>query len=394
MLRISKPLLNLTIALTGIAVALLSLEMLARFLPTPYDGSSNSADIASYQTGWRGKPYFTTTVATGHYVHDLVLNSRGMHDTEHQLSKTDGVYRILILGDSFVQAVQVREADTAHQILEDRLNKEWSFPTFEVISAGVGGWGTGQQLLYYRAEGRDYQPDLVILMLFLGNDVKDNLPGRGITANGLNHYSPYFVLTGAGLDPAPWLHAPGLAPVTGEYSTGRKVLNSFLGKLYQSSRLYAQIEPLLATAPVEASMLDFYLNNNGKFDYGLALTLALVKQLRTEVEQDGAEFGVVLISPMELIDFLRMSPAEREEIYARIPGLRRAKEIPPPNQHLAKQLTQNGIRVLDLYPLFYQHLEVTGEPLYFEVDKHWNSAGNRLAGEAIYEWLREQMEWE
>ena len=38
-------------------------------------------------------------------------------------------------------------------------------------------------------------------MFFLGNDVKDNLPGRGVTVDGLNHYSPYFVLTGEGFDP-------------------------------------------------------------------------------------------------------------------------------------------------------------------------------------------------
>ena len=171
--QIPKILQNFFVATLGVVMALILLEMGARLLPTPFDGSSNIADTYSNQTGWRGKPYYQTTVATGDYVHNLALNSVGMHDTEHEQLKPANTFRILMLGDSFVQAVQVKEAETSHQVLEDLLNSQDSSQNFEVISAGVGGWGTGQQLLYYRSEGRFYQPDLVLLMFFMGNDVKD-----------------------------------------------------------------------------------------------------------------------------------------------------------------------------------------------------------------------------
>lgn len=385
--KLSKILSNLIIAMIGVMVALALLEIGARFLATPFDGSSNVADTFSDQTGWRGKPYYTTTVATGDYVHDLALNSVGMHDTEHDRAKPDNTYRILMLGDSFVQAVQVREAETAHQVLEDLLNNQANPQNIEVISAGVGGWGTGQQLLYYRNEGRYYQPDLVLLMFFLGNDVKDNLPGRGVTVDGLNHYTPYFVLGGNELDIEPWLYAPGLEPAVGSSSSGQKALNNTLGRLHQKSRLYAQLEPLVAAEPIKASMLDFYIGRNELFDYALELTFALVKQMREEVERDGAEFAVVLISPVDLIEFSRMSEAELEEIYQRIPGMRRAEEMPPPNQQFAERFAREGIKVLDLYPIFFQQIDETGESLYFEGDKHWNVAGNHLVGEAIFNWL-------
>ena len=385
--KLANILVNFMIALAAVIAALLLLELAARFLPTPFDGSSNVADTYSDQTGWRGKPFYTTTVATGDYVHDLALNSAGMHDIEHNPTKPDVIYRILMLGDSFVQAVQVREEETAHQVLADLLNSQADSSKFEVISAGVGGWGTAQQLLYYRREGRTYQPDLVLLMFFLGNDVKDNLPGRGVTVDGLNHYTPYFVLNGNQLDPEPWYYAPGLAPTLGQAPPGWKVWNNLLGRLYQSSRLYAQIEPLVAAEPIKASMLDFYLGQNDDFDYILALTFALVKQLRDEVEQDGAEFAVVLISPAELLEFYQLSPAGREEIYQRLPGMRRAEEIDPPNQQLVQRFSQAGIDVLDLYAPFAERMAHSDEPLYFEGDKHWTVAGNRLAGETIYRWL-------
>jgi hypothetical protein len=386
--KLFKILSNLIIAIVGIIAALLLLEIGARFLATPFDGSSNAADTFSNQTGWRGKPYYTTTVATGEYVHDLALNSVGMHDTEHDRAKPDNTYRILMLGDSFVQAVQVREAKTAQQVLEDLLNGQADSQNFELISAGVGGWGTGQQLLYYRNEGRYYQPDLVLLMFFLGNDVKDNLPGRGVTVEGLNHYTPYFVLNGNELDIEPWLYAPGLEPAVGSSFSGQKALNNILGRLHQESRLYAQLEPLVAAEPIKASMLDFYIGRNELFDYALELTFALVKQMRDEVERDGAEFAVVLISPIDLIEFSRLSEAELEEIYQRIPEMRRAEDMPPPNQQFAERFVSEGIKVLDLYPIFFQQIDKTGESPYFEGDKHWNTTGNRLAGEAIFNWLQ------
>ncbi len=377
---------NIFLAIGGVLVALFLLEMVARFLPPPFQNPESMADVCADQTGWRGKPYYTTTVATGDIVHDLALNSVGMHDTEHPLTKQPDTFRILLLGDSFGRAHQVKESETAHQVLEDSFNSQTKLKA-EVINSGVDGWGTGQELLYYRNEGRFYHPDVVILMFFLGNDVKDNLPGRGVTVGGQNCYMPYFVLNGNQLDPAPWLYAPGLTPSLGQSSWVQKSLSNLLGSLHHSSRLYNQIEPFLVTPPVKASMLDFYIGGNKTFDYALHLTVDLVKQLHSEVKQDGALFKVVLISPIDLVEFSRMNATQRQTVYQKLPVMKRAEEIEPPNQMLVKIFSADGIEVLDLLPLFSQYMNETSESLYLKGDKHWNVAGNRLAGEAIYHWL-------
>lgn len=379
---------NIPVAIFGCVAALILLEIGARQLPPPIKGPVNESEVCAPQLGWRGKPHYQTTVATEGYYHDLSLNSRGMHDSEHALPKPENSFRVLLLGDSFVQAVQVKESETTHHILEARLNEAIPQQQVEVISAGAGGWGTAQQLIYYRQEGRQYNPDLVLLMFYLGNDVKDNLPGRGITVDGHNCYAAYFTLCPDNrLDTTPWVYAPGLEPAVGRCGSAQKVVNNTLGKLYQSSRLYAQIEPLFAPNPIEASMLDFYIGRNETFDYALQLTVALVDQLQQEVRQDGAKFGVVLISPLALLEFTQMDKTEREEIYQRLPAMKRAEEIDPPNQQLAQVFSNQGSPVLDLLPVFIEHTQQTDQPLYFEQDKHWNPAGNRLAGQAIYRWL-------
>ncbi|RME97963.1 MAG: hypothetical protein D6768_18500, partial [Chloroflexi bacterium] len=256
--------------------------------------------------------------------------------------------------------------------------------------AGVSGWGTGQQLLYYREEGKNYRPDLVLLMFYLDNDIKDNLPGRGITVNGKNCYAPYFVLANGKLDPNPWRYAPGLPPAMGQANPLRKLANNLLGAVHPHSALYTQLEPLLAPAPVKINMLDFYAGSDPTFDYGVELTTQLVRQLQAEVERDGATFGVVIISPLNLIEFMQMDDAAREQVYQRLPVLRRAEEIDPPNVTLARQFAADGAPVLDLLPVFLQVQTETGIPLYFAQDKHWNAAGNRLAAKTIARWLAQQ----
>jgi len=382
---------NLLLVAGGVVAALLLLEICARFLPPPFKDTTNAAEACWPATGWRGRAGFTSTVATEGYVHDLALNSQGMHDTEHPLPKPANTFRILLLGDSFVHAIHVKERETAHQVLEDSLNKLGLPQKFEVLSTGVSGWGTAQQLLYYRTEGRAYQPDLVLLMFYLGNDVKDNLPGRGITANGHNCYTPYFVLNSANqLDPVPWQFAPGPPPALGQSSPLKKAANNLLALIYRHSALYAQLEPLLSPAEIKASMLDFYLGQNATFDYALNLTYALVNQLRQETQADGARFGVVLISPLNLLEFEQMDAAGREQIYQKLPAMRRAETMPPPNVTIAGQISAGGSPVLDLLPPFLNSGAAGSPPLYFKQDQHWPVAGNRLAGETIAAWLIDQ----
>ena len=44
----------------------------------------------------------------------------------------------------------------------------------EVYNLGVGGYGTLQEYLVYRDVGQKYKPDIVLLGMYLGNDIRNN----------------------------------------------------------------------------------------------------------------------------------------------------------------------------------------------------------------------------
>jgi lysophospholipase L1-like esterase len=82
-------------------------------------------------------------------------------------------YRVLVLGDSVVAAFEVAYEATFVALLETRLSRRLDIPV-RVINAGVRGYGTDQELIWYEKEGRALDADLVVLV-FSTNDFVNNV---------------------------------------------------------------------------------------------------------------------------------------------------------------------------------------------------------------------------
>jgi hypothetical protein len=96
-------------------------------------------------------------------------NSRGIRGrAEHAPGRRPGGGRIVALGDSFTFGEGVGDDEAFPHVLQELL------PGTEVINLGVHGYGHDQMLLRLRAEGRRYEPDLVLLGFF-ADDVGRNL---------------------------------------------------------------------------------------------------------------------------------------------------------------------------------------------------------------------------
>lgn len=117
------------------------------------------------------------------------INSDGLRDREYPKEKPDDTIRIAILGDSFAEALQVDADETFWAIMERNLANCPSLKgrKVEAINFGVTNYGTAQQLLMLRQKVWDYDPDIVLLAVFTGNDIADN--SRELD----NRNRPYFV---------------------------------------------------------------------------------------------------------------------------------------------------------------------------------------------------------
>lgn len=106
----------------------------------------------------------------------ISTNALGLRGPDVTQPKPAGEVRLLALGDSVTFGWGLRGEDAYPAQLASLLATLRPAQHFEVINAGVSGYGTWQELLWLQDDGNALQPDIVIVQLHL-NDAADNLWG-------------------------------------------------------------------------------------------------------------------------------------------------------------------------------------------------------------------------
>jgi len=121
------------------------------------------------------------------------ISGKGLRDREHATAKPPGTLRIAVLGDSYVEALQVPPEENFHTVMEREIAACLAPAGMkaEAINFGVSGYGTAQELLMLRHRVWDYAPDVVVLAITTANDIRNN---SRVLEN--NPDMPYFVFRG------------------------------------------------------------------------------------------------------------------------------------------------------------------------------------------------------
>lgn len=109
-------------------------------------------------------------VQTNDYTIHFKTNSWGLRGEEFQKQKSKDVYRVLVLGDSYVEGWGVNEKEHFITIAEQLLEKKGK--KVEIINAGVASYSPVLELEFLRTKGVQLNPDLVIMMID-PNDMHD-----------------------------------------------------------------------------------------------------------------------------------------------------------------------------------------------------------------------------
>lgn len=150
------------------AVIFLLIEFLIRlFAPQVLPSDPTGLYVPDVEIGWRRTPNKRFVVNTGERDVEFCTNRRG-HRIDCETDKPPCVKRVLVLGDSFVEA----KAIPWPQLVWARLEKDTG-ACFDV--AGVGGYGIAQYAQSLREHMQPGWPryDLVIVNLYDGNDFSE-----------------------------------------------------------------------------------------------------------------------------------------------------------------------------------------------------------------------------
>jgi lysophospholipase L1-like esterase len=226
--------------------------------------------------GWAHQPGQEGIFETPEFRTVVQINENGLRDRRHSYERQNDIKRILVLGDSFAWGYGVEESERFSQVLEESLD-------VEVINAGVSGYSTDQELLWYRCEGIKYETDLVILVL-AGNDVGDN--DRQLVST--IYYKPKFVLE-AGQLVLTGYPVPKTSP-QGKFIyslSQRSALAYFLVQRYfDLLTLYGKIKANSEHTSSPGSGI-----NTEKEPF--KLTISLIEEMRNIAESRNAKFMIV-----------------------------------------------------------------------------------------------------
>jgi lysophospholipase L1-like esterase len=274
------------------------------------------------QLGWAHKPGTEGVFEKAQFRTFVRINRKGLRDREHAYERSGDDKRILVLGDSFAWGFGVEQTERFSEYLE-------AFMGAEVINAGVSGYSTDQELLWFRSEGLRYQPDLVIVLMS-GNDAGDNHKLRNYMIYG----KPRFILEGDRLE------------LTGVPVSGVRPQYKIVYHLAQHSALLNTVLAVRREMRARLRSAD-----TGETPY--ALTRALLREIENVASQNGARFMI----------------ATTKVFWPRRDGYENFVDV----------LRSDGFSVLDVEDQF-DH-----ETMIIPDDGHWNRVGHEFVARRIEE---------
>lgn len=298
-------------------------------------------------------------------------NAFGMRDRPHSVEKPPGVFRIVLLGDSFMEAFQVDFEDALASLLEEQLARGTD-REIEVINAAVSGWGTDQQLTWLKRYGLRFEPDLVLVAMTLHNDVLDNLR------------QTFHHLEDGELVERPRIETPWLSYHWSRLKARCTALLHLCALAYHATR-----QPQVGEAVRE---LDSHVvgllrkRSPPRIVHGWDLTRALLDETRQVARQSGARTAVFLIPLAIQLSEARLGRFLQDHGLAP-----EAVALERPQAQVRAWGERVGVPVIDLLPAFRRRVAHGAGPFYLlPGDGHWNEAGHALAAEAVARELAEQ----
>jgi hypothetical protein len=319
----------------------------------------------------------------GRIVRGFALNSRGLRTHEYQLERGDGL-RIVALGDSFTWGATAH-SDTWPFRLQAVLRRALDRKDVEVISLGVPAVGPQFYLRMWELEGRRLQPDLVVVGLFIGNDLTDEA-GKALQPVDHGWLVEHSLVVRAVRNLTLLLRADMAVEDEGVFDgAGDGAVGQQLGvEIPELAAAVDNRKPKFseqAFLRVEWKRMQICLEDNRPRLMRLIRRVEpVLSELDRSVRAAGAELVVLLIPDQfqvdddlaaTLLDLHGVDPSQ----FARA----------LPQRKLVQFFEESGIRFVD--PLRRFRSRSRTQDLYLPRDTHWNPAGNQLAARMLVDYV-------
>jgi len=322
---------------------------------------------------------------------DHQTNSLGFIGDEVNIEKEEGTFRIIVLGDSFSEAMQVPSDKNFSGRLQYLLNNHphKKNKKFEVLNTGVSGYSPLNYYLYFKRELAQLKPDLVLVQMFANDVFEDNTA----TSKSLLDEDGLPLKTGRYFSEKYFDHPPVSRKDFNNNPIGYQLMKFlidrsrmfeyFYVKAYNAKKASLFHRETRAMSQFETGYQFFILDPNHilsrdenfrKKAWGY--TQQYLVALKKEIEKQQSQFQIFYI-PMEAqLDLDHYG--QHAELYVQ-------KHMGMYFNNLLKDFAQShNIHFLDLLRDFEQH---KNRGLYLSRDGHLTKTGHEVAAESLFNYI-------
>jgi hypothetical protein len=292
------------------------------------------------------------------------INAQGWNSGigDYKIERQPGTFRVAVVGDSFVEALQVPYDRSMGERLAAELAHDGR--QVEVYRFGISGAPMSQYLNMLEREVAQYRPDLVVVVI-VHNDFNESfefVPGR-YTSSFLKLRVEHGRVV-VEIPPAPWVATPaeGLRHTAWARFLYYRWLvrpesleNLVTAARADNGRFSANVDP----SKIAASRED--MAAAADYTFGRIAAVAQAMGARLVMAMDGDRGAIYRgdANPLSLVL----------------------------NRIAAEAARQHGIQFVDLHPVFATDWGINHLSFGFESDGHWNEHGHAVAAKAIVQAL-------
>ncbi len=266
---------------------------------------------------------------------------------------------VVVVGDSMAFGYGVEDAQAWPRLVADLL------PNLKVINLGLIGAGPQQYLRVLESFGLQLHPELVLFMLFAGNDLYDARQFQQWVDARTDQTYPEWQITSGQPREVGWLRQLlGGSRLVAFLRGARKSLTASVASTVVDFEDGQRVR-------LTPAMLESEIDMDHPGDPAFELVMTTIERASAVTREQGGHF-VVLLMPT------------KEEVYLPRVG----QPAPPLVANFKDALAQRGIDALDLTPALRAHAG-DAAPLFYEIDGHPNANGYRLIARVIADHLKE-----
>ena len=390
--KIGNMLRSLFVSVITLLISTLVCVVIAEFALRPFypsSGTSFKYRVPHEVLGWSLEPNADYINYLPEGAVPVAYNAEGWRDvSEHN---DNAKLKVAVLGDSFMEGYSVALEDSFHRQLAAQLSSDGT--TVSSFNYGVGGYGTLQEYLVFRDYASKQSPDVVLLGLYLGNDLRNNTQALNKQDDSIKASRPFLTsatgnweLTDTHYDAALARYHESKNDWWGNF-TERSALKRAWRTLWFQIKQNSQ-QPDRVEATSKRKIIEEFgphmCNSTPEVDESWAITERLLSRLNIAVAAKGARLIVFSVPAYHEIDsaviaqLTAAAPQDASLCLAEAPGY----------QKLAAVTQSLGIEYLDLMPSFKAASNGDGAVLFNKSDRHWNAGGHSLAANLVADSIR------